>query len=62
MGVIAELHVLCKPYPLHDRNVADIKEPDVGQHAAFEDEPSDDATKDVNVDFGVGGRVDKGQL
>jgi hypothetical protein len=62
MTIIRKLHILRKIQPLDRRDVSEIKEPDIGEDFALEDETRNDPAEDVDVDFEVCGCVDHGQL
>lgn len=60
--VYSQLEVLGKCEGLDAGNVAQIKEPDVGEDLAFPHIAGDYAAKDVNLDSHVGRGIDPRQL
>lgn len=62
MTVYSELEVLGKREGLDAGNVAQIKEPNVGEDLAFPHIASDYAAKDVNLDSHVGRGINPRQL
>lgn len=62
VAVDAQLEVLSERKPLDARDVAKVKEPDVGQHLALPDVAGDDAAEDVNLDFHICAGIDPGKL
>ena len=53
MAIVGQFHVLRKVKSLDGRDVTNIKEPNVGENLALEDEPSHNAAEDVNIDLQV---------
>lgn len=62
IAVVGQLHVLGEVETFDGGDVPDIKEPDVGKHLAFEDETSNNATENINVNLQVGGRINQCKL
>lgn len=62
VAIHSQFQVLNKIKTFHNRNVAKVEEPNIGQYLSWECKTSHNSTEDININLHVGCCVDHGEL